>query len=110
MKIPFRGLNNRKYEAVLCFTTCFSSKRTYLCAVKEEKKVRLFYSHAFQGWKAQKLEIMITMSRNEASLRMLAMLRYQAERYQSMGKGTMSQRLNAEIRRLLETMGAGAKN
>ncbi len=53
---------------------------------------------------------MNTMSRNEASLRMLAMLRYQAERYQLMGKGAMSQRLNAEIRRLLAAMGAGVKN
>lgn len=88
----------------------FSSKRTYLCGVKEERSIRLFYSLAFQGWEAQKLEIMNTMSRNEASLRMLAMLRYQAERYQLMGKGAMSQRLNAEIRRLLAAMGAGVKN
>ena len=41
---------------------------------------------------------------------MLAMLRYQAERYQSMGQGAMSQRLNAEIRRLLATMDADIKN
>ena len=42
-------------------------------------------------------------SRNEENLRTLAMLRYQADR-------TMSQRVNAEIRRLLEEMGANAKN
>ncbi len=53
---------------------------------------------------------MITTSRNEGNLRMLAMLRYQAERYQSMGQGAMSQRLNAEIRRLLATMDADIKN
>ena len=41
---------------------------------------------------------------------LLAMLRYQADRYQSMRNGTMSQRVNAEIRRLLEEMGANAKN
>ena len=49
-------------------------------------------------------------SRNEENLRTLAMLRYQAYRYQSMRNGTMSQRVNAEIRRLLEEMGANAKN
>lgn len=53
---------------------------------------------------------MITTSRNEGNLRMLAMLRYQVERYQSMGQGAMSQRLNAEIRRLLATMDADIKN
>lgn len=48
--------------------------------------------------------------RNEESLRTLAMLRYQADRYQSMRNGSMCQRVNAEIRRLLEEMGASAKN
>lgn len=38
------------------------------------------------------------MRENEKSLRALAMLRYQADRYQSAGNGAMSQRLNAEIR------------
>lgn len=52
---------------------------------------------------------MIT-SRNEESLRTLAMLRYQADRYRSMRNGAMSQRVNAEIRRLLDQMGADAKN
>ena len=47
---------------------------------------------------------------NEKELRELAMLRYQADRYQSMRNGTMSQRVNAEIRRLLEEMGANSKN
>lgn len=50
------------------------------------------------------------MRENEKSMRTLAMLRYQADRYQSMRNGTMSQRVNAEIRRLLEEMGANAKN
>ena len=50
------------------------------------------------------------MRENEKSLRALAMLRYQADRYQSMRNGTMSQRVNAEIRRLLDEMGANAKN
>lgn len=56
-----------------------------------------------------KCKIMMT-SRNEENLRALAMLRYQADRYQSMRNGAMSQRVNAEIRRLLEEMGANAKN
>lgn len=49
-------------------------------------------------------------SRNEDNLRTLAMLRYQADRYQSMRNGSMCQRVNAEIRRLLDQMGATAKN
>ena len=48
------------------------------------------------------------MRENEKSLRALAMLRYQADRYQSMRNGTMSQRVNAEIRRLLEEMSVDA--
>ncbi len=47
---------------------------------------------------------------NEKSLRTLAMLRYQADRYQAMGNGSMCQRVNAEIRRLMEKMSAEAKN
>ena len=49
-------------------------------------------------------------SRNEEILRAFAMLRYQADRYRSMRNGTMSQRVNAEIRRLLEEMDANVKN
>ena len=40
------------------------------------------------------------MRENEKSMRTLAMLRYQADRYQSVGNGSMCQRVNAEIRRL----------
>ena len=47
-------------------------------------------------------------SRNEENLRTLAMLRYQADRYQSAGNGAMSQRLNAEIRRLMSEMSVDA--
>ena len=46
--------------------------------------------------------------RNEKSLRALAMLRYQADRYHSAGNGAMSQRLNAEIRRLMSEMSVDA--
>ena len=49
-------------------------------------------------------------SRNEENLRALAMLRYQADRYQSMRNGTMSQRVNAEIRRLVSQMSESSKN
>jgi len=48
------------------------------------------------------------MRENEKSLRTLAMLRYQAEHYQAMGKGSLSQQVNAEIRRLLDKMNADA--
>ena len=41
---------------------------------------------------------------NEKELRELAMLRYQADRYQAAGNDAMSQQLNAEIRRLLATI------
>ena len=41
---------------------------------------------------------------DEKELRELAMLRYQADRYQAAGNGAMSQELNAEIRRLLATI------
>ena len=44
------------------------------------------------------------MRENEKSMRTLAMLRYQADRYQAAGNGAMSQQLNAEIRRLLATI------
>ena len=50
------------------------------------------------------------MRENEKSMRTLAMLRYQADRYQSMRNGTMSQRVNAEILRLLEEMSESSKN
>ncbi|WP_347154341.1 hypothetical protein [Parabacteroides distasonis] len=43
------------------------------------------------------------MRENEKSLRALAMLRYQAA-----GNGAMSQRLNAEIRRLMSEMSVDA--
>lgn len=46
------------------------------------------------------------MRDNEKSLRALAMLRYQADRYQAMGNGSMCQQVNAEIRRLLGEMNA----
>lgn len=50
------------------------------------------------------------MRENEKSIRALAMLRYQAARYQSAGNGAMSQKLNAEIRRLMSKMTADAVN
>ena len=42
------------------------------------------------------------MRENEKSMRTLAMLRYQADRYQSVG--------NAEIRRLVSQMSESSKN
>ena len=48
------------------------------------------------------------MRENEKNFRALAMLRYQADRYQSAGNGAMSQQLNAEIRRLLSAMSQNA--
>ncbi|MDH6534225.1 hypothetical protein M2101_000887 [Parabacteroides sp. PM5-20] len=48
------------------------------------------------------------MRENEKSLRALAMLRYQANHYQSIGNGAMSQQLNAKIRRMLDEMNESA--
>ena len=48
------------------------------------------------------------MRENEKSLRALAKLRYQTDRDQSAGNGAMSQRLNAEIRRLMSEMSVDA--
>ena len=50
------------------------------------------------------------MRENEKSMRTLAMLRYQADRYQSVGNGSMCLRVNAEIRRLVSQMSESSKN
>lgn len=44
------------------------------------------------------------MTKFDERQRTIDMLRYQAERYQSMGNGSMSQQLNAKIRRLMNEM------
>ena len=41
---------------------------------------------------------------NEKELRELAMLRYQADRYQAAGNGSMREKMHAEISRLLATI------
>lgn len=46
--------------------------------------------------------------KNEKSARALAMLRYQVNQYQALGKGAITQQLNAEIRRLLNEMNGNA--
>ncbi|MBP8760551.1 MAG: hypothetical protein PHO36_10755 [Parabacteroides sp.] len=47
----------------------------------------------------------------ESNVRTLAMLKYQADRYQSLGNGVMSQRINAQIRSILVEMNiSSAKN
>ncbi|MDD2436592.1 MAG: hypothetical protein PHG27_01750 [Massilibacteroides sp.] len=44
------------------------------------------------------------MTRKEEVLRTLAMLRYEANRYQSVGNGSMCQRVNMKIRRLMNEL------
>lgn len=44
--------------------------------------------------------------KNEESLRTLAMLRYQANRYQLVGNGSMCQQVNMQIRRLMNEIEA----
>jgi hypothetical protein len=55
------------------------------------------------------MKIMNTVK--ESNVRTLAMLKYQADRYQSLGNGVMSQRINAQIRSILVEMNnSSAKN
>ncbi|MDF9831506.1 hypothetical protein [Parabacteroides sp. PF5-6] len=42
--------------------------------------------------------------KNEQNLRVLEMLRYQANQYQAAGYGAKSQQLNAKIRRMMDEM------
>lgn len=44
--------------------------------------------------------------KNEEGLRTLAMLRYQANRYQNVGNGSMCQQVNTKIRRLMSELEA----
>ncbi len=44
------------------------------------------------------------MTRKEEVLRTLAMLRYEANRYQSVGNGSMCQQVNMKIRRLMNEL------
>ncbi|GEM_PF-49356 len=52
---------------------------------------------------------MMTRKIDEGS-RALAMLRYQAEHYQSVGKGAIAQQINAKIRRLTNELDLNAVN
>ena len=55
------------------------------------------------------MKIMILVD-NEKKMCDLAMLRYQAARYKSVGNGLMSQQLNAEIRRIMALKSQAPKN
>lgn len=70
---------------------------------------RLEYKSVHSGVSEEKRKIMM-LSVNEKSLRALAMLRYQADRYQAMGNGSMCQLVNAEIRRLTNEMNTLVKD
>lgn len=56
--------------------------------------------------KNKKSGIMKTESQTNA----IAMLRYQLQRYRTMGNGTMCQLLNLKIQKMLEENGCSAKN
>ena len=111
LKIYFYRLNKCKDRNILYVLQHSFGKSAYLCTVNKKKRLRfrLIINESSKRGRHKKVKIMMT-SRNEENLRTLAMLRYQADRYQSMRNGTMSQRVNAEIRRLLDEMGANAKN
>jgi len=55
------------------------------------------------------MKVMILVD-NEKRMRDLAMLKYQAARYKSVGNGSMSQQLNAEIRRIMALKSQTPKN
>ncbi|MDR3266704.1 MAG: hypothetical protein LBT24_03940 [Tannerella sp.] len=46
---------------------------------------------------------------NKESMRALAMLRYQADKYRIAGNGFMSQRLDCQIRKIYERMAIDAR-
>ena len=76
----------------------------YLCSIIKRK-----YKPTIQTGESQKMKIMNTVK--ESNVRTLAMLKYQADRDQSLGNGVMSQRINAQIRSILVEMNnSSAKN
>ncbi|MDR2144907.1 MAG: hypothetical protein LBE91_00400 [Tannerella sp.] len=52
---------------------------------------------------------MIKTTKSKESMRELAMLRYQADKYRLAGNGFMSQRLDTQIRKMYEKMATEAK-
>lgn len=86
----------------MCFKTCILS----LQCNKEKELFSLSIINQYPS-RERGLKIKKMMTRkNEDSLRTLAMLRYQANRYQLVGNGSMSQRINAKIRRLMSELEA----
>ena len=76
----------------------FLRNYAYLCSVNKKKRVS---NRLLKRRGLKKREEMLMMNRmNDESYRTLAMLRYQAEHYRLVGNGSMSQQINAEIRRL----------
>lgn len=67
-------------------------------------------NNAFLARKVFKQIKVMIMKENEKSLRALAMLRYQAKHYQSIGYGSKSQAINAKIRRMLNELSTDAAN
>ena len=72
------------------------------CKQKEKESLGLVIINRSPS--VENLNDKIMMRKLEKSMRTLAMLRYQADRYQSVGNGSMCQRVNAEIRRLVSQM------
>ena len=79
------------------------------CKQKEKESLGLVIINRSPSVENLNDKIMM-MRENEKSMRTLAMLRYQADRYQSVGNGSMCQRVNAEIRRLVSQMSESSKN
>ena len=77
------------------------------CKQKEKESLGLVIINRSPSVEMSKI---MMMRENEKSMRTLAMLRYQADRYQSVGNGSMCQRVNAEIRRLVSQMSESSKN
>ena len=79
-------LNNAKYRPICYVVKHVSGKYAYLCIVILIEKE------------------MMKMIVNKQSLRELAMLQYQADKYRLAGNGFMCQHLNSQIRKLQEKL------
>lgn len=81
----------------------------YFCTVRKKRdRLGLFINQLSKRGKHKNNKIMV-MRENEKNLRALAMLRYQAARYQATGRGVMCQRVNEKIRRLMKELSVNAE-
>lgn len=78
-----------------CYTT-YIQKNAYLCSVIKKNKINPFSKR----WKTTK-DVIMKKNENE-----ILMLQYRIKRYQAMGNGIMTQKLNNQLQKLLAKQGA----